>query len=92
MKNSLASPVNRAAVPAAARQTPTLTWGCAACPCAGRSLDETVDDVKEVPPIQRGVSSLVSKLSSRGSGGSYLGKYEPPAKPLADGQAPSAHL
>ena len=60
----------------------------------GRSLDETVDDVKEVPPIQRGVSSVVSKISSRGSGSSFLGKgYEPPVKPLNDSlQGTSAQL
>lgn len=41
-----------------------------------------MDEVKDVPPIQRGVSSLASMLGSKAS---WSGKgYELPVKPLQD--------
>lgn len=41
---------------------------------AGRSLDDTVEDVKEIPPVQRGMSSMIGKLGSKGSRNSWSGK------------------
>ena len=49
-------------------------------------MDDTIDDVKEVPPIQRGVSSVISKLGSRSDRGNWSGKdYDPPVKSVEEG-------
>jgi len=65
-----------------------LTILAVCCP-AGRSLDDTLEDVKEVPPIQRGVSSIVSKLS----GTDKADRGYPPVKSVDGSQAlSSSHL
>lgn len=48
----------------------------------GRNLDDTLDDIKEVAPLQRGVSSITRLGSS--SGTSWAGTGKAPGGPHYD--------